>query len=137
MPLPPQCRGGRGACPDEDHFSDSCSDDVVAVSGSRDGGQQCVIYTREYSTGEWAGYSSGEWVGHSTGEWAGHSSGEWVGHSTGEWAGHSSGEWAGKLKLNNYVTEDYEYVCLSVVLFVGAAVSMLWRQWLSTQPQAN
>ncbi|XP_064399010.1 mucin-2-like isoform X2 [Halichondria panicea] len=47
-----QCRGGRGACPDEDHFSDSCSNDIVSVSGSRQGGQQCVIYTRNFSTND-------------------------------------------------------------------------------------
>ena len=47
-----QCRDGRGACPDEDHFSGSCSNDIVSVSGSRQGGQQCVIYTRHFSTSE-------------------------------------------------------------------------------------
>ncbi|XP_064398937.1 neurogenic locus notch homolog protein 3-like [Halichondria panicea] len=47
-----QCRDGRGACPDEDHFSGSCSNDIVSVSGSRQGGQQCVIYTRHFSTND-------------------------------------------------------------------------------------
>ncbi len=51
-PLPLQCRDGRGACPDESHFSGSCSNDIVSVSGSRQGGQQCVIYTRSFSTSE-------------------------------------------------------------------------------------
>ncbi len=47
-----QCRNGNGACPDEDHFSGSCSNDIVSVSGSRQGDQQCVIYTRNFSTSE-------------------------------------------------------------------------------------
>ncbi|XP_064398528.1 protein Skeletor, isoforms B/C-like [Halichondria panicea] len=47
-----QCRDGRGACPDEDHFSGSCSNDIVSVSGSRQGGQQCVIYKQSFSTND-------------------------------------------------------------------------------------
>ena len=48
---PLQCRGGVGACPDEMDSSGSCTNDVSDVSGWKENGQQCVVFTRRFATG--------------------------------------------------------------------------------------
>ena len=45
-----QCVNGVGACPDEVDLTGSCTNDILSVSGSKEGGQQCVIYTRSFAT---------------------------------------------------------------------------------------
>ena len=41
-----------GACPDEMDSSGSCTNDVSDVSGWKENGQQCVVFTRRFATGE-------------------------------------------------------------------------------------
>jgi len=45
-----QCRAGIGACPDTLDSSGNCTNDVTDVAGSITNGQQCVSYTRPFST---------------------------------------------------------------------------------------
>ena len=45
-----QCRAGMGACPDTMDSSGTCSNDVTDVTGFVADGQQCVAFTRPFST---------------------------------------------------------------------------------------
>ena len=45
-----QCRAGSGACPDEMDSSRSCTNDISDVTGAVTDGQQCVSFTRQFST---------------------------------------------------------------------------------------
>ena len=45
-----QCRAGVGACPDTMDSSGTCSNDVSEVTGFIRNGQQCVAFTRPFST---------------------------------------------------------------------------------------
>ena len=45
-----QCRAGVGACPDTLDSSETCTNDIMDVSGSVTNGQQCVSFTRPFST---------------------------------------------------------------------------------------
>ena len=45
-----QCRAGVGACPDTMDSSETCSNDVSNVTGFVADGQQCVAFTRPFST---------------------------------------------------------------------------------------
>ena len=55
-PPPPQCRGGEGACPDTMVTVDGetpCTDDIRSdsvVGGIRGNNQQCVIFSRPFTT---------------------------------------------------------------------------------------
>ena len=45
-----QCRDGEGACPDEMDSSGSCTNDISNITGFVTDGQQCVSFTRQFST---------------------------------------------------------------------------------------
>ena len=45
-----QCRAGMGACPDTMDSSGTCTNDVSDVTGFVRDGQQCVAFTRPFST---------------------------------------------------------------------------------------
>ena len=45
-----QCRAGVGACPDTMDSSGTCTNDVTDVTGFVRDGQQCVAFTRPFST---------------------------------------------------------------------------------------
>ena len=45
-----QCRAGVGACPDTMDSSGTCTNDVSNVTGFVADGQQCVAFTRPFST---------------------------------------------------------------------------------------
>ena len=45
-----QCRAGVGACPDTMDSSGTCTNDVTDVTGFVRDGQQCVAFTRPFTT---------------------------------------------------------------------------------------
>ena len=45
-----QCRAGVGACPDTMDSSGTCTNDVSDVTGFVRDGQQCVAFTRPFTT---------------------------------------------------------------------------------------
>ena len=46
-----QCGGGVGACPDSLDSSGACSNDATLISGSINGREQCVVFSREFTAG--------------------------------------------------------------------------------------
>ena len=47
-----QCRDGVGACPDTEDSSGECSNNVALLQGWKENGQQCVVYSRNFTAGE-------------------------------------------------------------------------------------
>ena len=47
-----QCRNGTGACPDTDDSRGSCTNDVALVQGWKENGQQCVIFSRNFTSSQ-------------------------------------------------------------------------------------
>jgi hypothetical protein len=46
------CGGGKGACPDVLDSSGVCSNDATLISGSIDGREQCVVFSRNFTAGD-------------------------------------------------------------------------------------
>ena len=47
----PQCRSGLGVCPDVLDNRGTCTDNLLGVSGFSSNRQQCVSFTRPFTTG--------------------------------------------------------------------------------------
>ena len=47
-----QCREGRGVCPDTDHVSGQCTNDIVpgSVQGQQMDGIQCIAFQKPFTT---------------------------------------------------------------------------------------
>ena len=47
-----QCRNGVGACPDTVDSRGVCTNDVALVQGWKENGQQCVVFSRNFTSGQ-------------------------------------------------------------------------------------
>ena len=52
MCLSLQCRNGVGACPDTVDSRGGCTNDVALVQGWKENGQQCVVFSRNFTSGQ-------------------------------------------------------------------------------------
>ena len=50
--LTTQCREGEGVCPDTEHSSGRCTNDIISgsVEGSQEDGIQCISFEKPFTT---------------------------------------------------------------------------------------